>query len=383
MRLSRHRVSRLITRRAWWGLITALLATAAPASGQSATVSGVVRDTVGLFIAGAEVTVEGGSARAVSGEDGSYVLRGLTAGNLRLRIRRLGFRPAVMDVEVPTTGLVDVEIQLVQVVTRLAAVSVLARRDAFESRLAGFYERRDRKVGHFVSRDRIERTHSFSFTDLLREIPGVKIRPIGNIQKAVRIRGSSCPPLVFLDGMAAAAAEFDLESIDPGLVEGIEVYSGSATVPAEFAGPRNLDRCGVVAIWSSPSRSRRRRPDPKSTVDSRAAIDLDGMVGRGEAFTAAQVDSAVTLVDGGLAPEYPIPLYRDRRGGRVLTEFVVDTTGAVVPGTIGVIASTHPLFSLSAREALLRAQFTPARRQGALVRQVVQLPIEFVYPTSP
>jgi len=48
-----------------------------------------------------------------------------------------------------------------------------------------------------------------------------------------------------------------------------------------------------------------------------------------------------------------------------------------------VIASTHPLFSLSAREALLRAQFTPARRQGALVRQVVQLPIEFVYPTSP
>jgi TonB family protein len=373
----------LITRRAWWGLITALLVVAAPASGQSATVSGVVRDTVGLFIAGAEVTVDGGSARAVSGEDGSYVLHGLTAGNLRLRIRRLGFRPAVMDVEVPTTGLVDVEIQLVQVVTRLAAVSVLARRDAFESRLAGFYERRDRKVGHFVSRDRIERTHSFSFTDLLREIPGVKIRPIGNIQKAVRIRGSSCPPLVFLDGMAAAAAEFDLESIDPGMVEGIEVYSGSATVPAEFAGPRNLDRCGVVAIWSSPSRSRRRRPDPKATVDSRAAIDLDGMVGRGEAFTAAQVDSAVTLVDGGLAPEYPIPLYRDRRGGRVLTEFVVDTTGAVVPGTIGVIASTHPLFSLSAREALLRAQFTPARRQGALVRQVVQLPIEFVYPTSP
>ncbi|MBK6305180.1 MAG: carboxypeptidase regulatory-like domain-containing protein [Gemmatimonadetes bacterium] len=172
MRLSRHRVSRLITRRAWWGLITALLVVAAPASGQSATVSGVVRDTVGLFIAGAEVTVDGGSARAVSGEDGSYVLHGLTAGNLRLRIRRLGFRPAVMDVEVPTTGLVDVEIQLVQVVTRLAAVSVLARRDAFESRLAGFYERRDRKVGHFVSRDRIERTHSFSFTDLLREIPG-------------------------------------------------------------------------------------------------------------------------------------------------------------------------------------------------------------------
>lgn len=352
--------------------------------GQGASVSGVVRDTVGLAIAGAEVTLEGGSARAISAEDGSYVLRGLVAGNLRLHIRRLGFRPTVMDVEVPATGLVDVEIRLEQVVTRLAPVSVLARRDAFEYRLAGFYERRDRKIGHFVSRERIERTHSFSFTDLLREIPGVKIRPIGNIQKAVRIRGSSCPPLVFIDGMAAAAGEFDLESIDPGMVEGVEVYSGSASVPAEFAGPRNLDRCGVVAIWSSPARSRRRLPaDEKSTVDARSTADLEGMVRRGEVFTAAQVDSAASLVDGALAPEYPIPLYRERRGGRVLTEFVVDTSGAVIAGTIGVIASAHPLFSLSVREALLRAQFTPARRQGALVRQLVQLPIEFVYPRDP
>lgn len=352
--------------------------------GQGATVSGVVRDTLGLLIAGAEVTLEGGSARAISGEDGSYILRGLAAGTQRLRIRRLGFRPTVMDVEVPATGLVDVEIQLEQVVTRLAPVSVLARRDAFEYRLAGFYERRDRKIGHFVSRERIERTHSFSFTDLLREIPGVKIRPIGNIQKAVRIRGSSCPPLVFIDGMAAAAGEFDLESIDPGMVEGVEVYSGSASVPAEFAGPRNLDRCGVVAIWSSPARSRRRRaPDEKATVDARSTADLEGMVRRGEVFTAAQVDSAASLVDGALAPEYPIPLYRERRGGRVLAEFVVDTSGAVIPGTIGVIASAHPLFSLSVREALVRAQFTPARRLGALVRQLVQLPIEFVYPRDP
>lgn len=383
MSLPLVRVSRLIARWAFWLALPSLLALAAPAMGQGASVSGVVRDTLGLAIAGAEVTLEGGIARAISGEDGSYVLRGLVAGTHRLRIRRLGFRPTVMDVEVPATGLVDVEIQLEQVVTRLAPVSVLARRDAFEYRLAGFYERRDRKIGHFVSRERIERTHSFSFTDLLREIPGVKIRPIGTIQKAVRIRGSSCPPLVFIDGMAAAAGEFDLESIDPGMVEGIEVYSGSASVPAEFAGPRNLDRCGVVAIWSSPARSRRRAPEEKSTVDARSTLDLEGMVRRGEVFTATQVDTAAALIEGALAPDYPIPLYRERRGGRVLTEFVVDTSGGVMPGTIGVIASTHPLFSLSVREALAQAQFIPARRQGATVRQLVQLPIEFVYPREP
>jgi len=344
--------------------LTGIVAWGTVAQGQPASVRGVVRDTLGLAIAGAQVTVEGRGIRALSEENGGYHLRGVEVGNHRLRIRRLGFRPTVMDLEVPSGGLADVEIQLVQLVQQLTPVSVLARRDAFEYRLEGFYERRDRKVGHFVSRERIERTHSFSFTDLLREIPGVKIRPIGSITKAVRLRGASCPPLVFLDGTPATAAEFDLESIDPGMVEGVEVYSGSATVPAEFAGPRNLDRCGVVAIWSRPFRSRP-RPQQGESVNARATVDLEQLVNRGEVFTATQVDSAVAMLAGGLAPEYPVPLWKERRSGRVLTEFVVDTLGGVVPGTVGIITSTHPLFSLAARQALARAQFPRMAWRGA------------------
>lgn len=340
---------------------------------------GVIRDTAGLAIAGAEVVVEGGSKATISGEDGAYVLRDVAVGNRRLHVRRLGFRPTLMDIELTPDGLSAVEIQLVEVVQQLAPVAVLARKDAFEYRLAGFYERRERKVGHFVSRERIERTHSFSFTDLLREIPGVTIRVIGSISKAVRLRGASCPPLVFLDGIPALAAEFDLESIDPGIVEGVEVYSGSATVPAEFAGPRSLDRCGVVAIWSRPFRSRARRVTGES-VDARAHVDLAALVSRGEAFTATQVDSAVSMVAGGLAPEYPVVLLKEGRSGRVLTEFVVDTLGGVESGTVGIVASTHLLFSLAARDALARAVFVPARRGGHPVRQVVHLPIEFVHP---
>lgn len=343
------------------------------------TVSGFVRDTLGLAILGVEVRIEGTARSTISGDDGAYRFAGVAPGELRLLARRLGFRPTVVDVEVGHGGLGDVEIRLVAVVQELAPVAVLARREAYESRLAGFYERRERKVGHFISRERLERTNSFSMTDILRDIPGVKIRPIGPILKAVRIRGASCPPLVFLDGAPATAGEFDLETIDLGMVEGIEVYSGSATVPAEFAGPRNLDRCGVVAIWSRPFRPGPRAPTTRS-VDARPEIDLDRLVARGEAFTAASVDSAVTLVDGGFAPEYPTSLWRERRSGRVVAEFVVDTTGRVMNGTIGIIASSHPLFSLSAREALANARFHPARLAGALVRQVVQLPIEFRFP---
>lgn len=371
--------------RSWRLVVVALagvVACGTIARAQGASVRGVIRDTAGLAIAGAEVVVEGGGKATISGEDGAYVLRDVSVGSRRLHVRRLGFRPTLMDIELTPDGLSAVEIQLVEVVQQLAPVAVLARKDAFEYRLAGYYERRERKVGHFVSRERIERTHSFSFTDLLREIPGVTIRVIGSLTKAVRLRGASCPPLVFLDGIPAPAAEFDLESIDPGIVEGVEVYSGSATVPAEFAGPRNLDRCGVVAIWSRPFRSRARRASGES-VDARSRVDLAALVSRGEAFTATQVDSAVSMVAGGLAPEYPLPLLKEGKSGRVLVEFVVDTLGGVEPGTVGIVASTHPLFSLAARDALARAVFVPARRRGDPVRQVVHLPIEFVHPDRP
>lgn len=371
----------------WRTLVVALLGITVPGSqggaqvqGTSVTVSGFVRDTLGLAIIGVSLTIEGTSRTVVSGEDGAYLIGGIAPGDLRLRARRLGFRPTVMDLEVGAGGLADVVIELTPLVQELEPVAVLARREAYESRLAGFYERQERKVGHFISRERLERTNSFSMTDILRDVPGVKIRPIGTILKAVRIRGASCPPLVFIDGAPATAGEFDLETIDLGMVEGIEVYSGSATVPAEFAGPRNLDRCGVVAIWSRPMRPRP-RPSTRS-VDARPEIDLDRMVTRGEAFTASSVDSAVTLADGGLAPVYPSSLWRGRKSGRVLTEFVVDITGEVMKGTIGIISSTHPLFSLAARDALAQARFHPARRGGVLVRQVVQLPIEFRYPES-
>jgi hypothetical protein len=36
--------------------------------------------------------------------------------------------------------------------------------------------------------------------------------------------------------------------VAPGAIEGIELYRGTATIPAEFLTPQA--RCGVVAIWT-------------------------------------------------------------------------------------------------------------------------------------
>jgi protein TonB len=68
--------------------------------------------------------------------------------------------------------------------------------------------------------------------------------------------------------------------------------------------------------------------------------------------------------------------------GTVIAEFVVDTLGGVERDNIGIVASTHLLFSEAVREAVGAAHFQPALRKGQRVRQVVHQPFEFRLPNG-
>ncbi len=358
------------------GALLALLLTVGSANlGAQARVSGFVRDTSGFALAGVEVRVDISNLRVTSDRDGGFVLVNVPTGPARLIFRRLGFRPTALDLEVTASGLENLEVQMMHTAQRLTPVTVQVKRESAVPRLRGFYERMERRVqGHFISRERIARSHSFSFTDLLREVPGVSIRPIGHIRKAVRLRGSACPPLVFIDGFAASAAEFDLESLDPVMVEGIEIYPGSSSVPSEFLGPRGLEQCGVIAVWSRPAPGRQRQQPPASIPRERIdVIDLLSMQG---VFTYQDVDSVAMMVEGSLAPVIPDSLLGSEDPARVMVEFVVDTTGTVIPLSVSVVSTSHPQLSASVRDAILLASFIPAIKDGKPVRQIVQVPLE-------
>jgi protein TonB len=77
------------------------------------------------------------------------------------------------------------------------------------------------------------------------------------------------------------------------------------------------------------------------------------------------------------SPSYPEMLRVAGIGGRVLAEFVVDTTGRVRPGSFVVVSATHELFTMSVRRTVASLRFTPALVQGRRVPQRVQLPFEF------
>lgn len=68
----------------------------------------------------------------------------------------------------------------------------------------------------------------------------------------------------------------------------------------------------------------------------------------------------------------------EARTGVVTARWVVDTTGAAVPGSVSIVSSPHGLMSAQVCGAILTARFTPAVDDGKRVRARVEMPIRFV-----
>lgn len=341
------------------------------------TISGLVREPSGLAISNAEIVVEGQGTRARTDASGTYRLLAVPAGTVTLTARRLGFRAVTRTVELPAGGLATVAWELEAIPAKLAEVKVTERRQPFDSRLAGFKTRMENKrSGHFIDRKRIESSANTNFLDLLRGLPGVKIGSTvrGSAGRQVRFRNANCAPLVFIDGVPATAADFDLESIDVSSVEGAEVYLSSTTLPPEFFAARGLERCGVVAIWSRPFRP---RPSVRAVNAANPTANTEALVSAQQVYMEGQVDQAATPVPGSFQPAYPDSLLRARVTGAVRAEFVVDTLGKVEWGTYSIVSSSRSEFAVAVREALELSNWVPAMRRGRKVRQLVLLPVGF------
>ena len=89
------------------------------------------------------------------------------------------------------------------------------------------------------------------------------------------------------------------------------------------------------------------------------------------------VERSPRLVNAATQPTFPPSLRQSGRGGRVLVQFVVDTTGRAEMDGFKVIETTDPLFAESVRSVLPRYRFSAGEAAGRKVRTLVQLPFDF------
>ena len=351
------------------------IVTAAPVlEAQSvAVVAGRVTGETGFAVRGADVALDGTAFHATTDDNGEFRLDGVPAGNFTVRARRLGFRPEELHLTVPSSGIDNLSLKLSVVAQELQPVMVNARTVKFTGRLAGYYERLERRTsGVFITREEIERDHPRTLNQLLQRTPGITTSRQRDGSTGLRMRDRTCAPLVWLDGSALSTGQVDLDTFEPSTLEGIELYLGSTGAPARYSWSRDLSNCGTILLWTRGSDTEY----PHETF--RSPSDIESLVASLAVFTADRVDKPAVLDSTSVhAIPYPPSLYAAHVTGSVMAEFIVDVTGHVETGSFGIVSSTHPLFSDAVRRAIASAVFSPAEKAGKPVRQLVQQPFEF------
>jgi protein TonB len=94
-------------------------------------------------------------------------------------------------------------------------------------------------------------------------------------------------------------------------------------------------------------------------------------------FSEMAVERAVVAIPGAV-PRYPDALRGAGVEGRVVARFVVDTAGRVEPGSVQIVSAAHPAFAEAVRRTLPALRFRAAEAGGRRVRQLVDMPFDFV-----
>lgn len=192
---------------------------------------------------------------------GQFGLRIEEVPTIRLRAERIGYETVLTPpIDVDRFRSLTVELRLAPDVVPVAPLEVVASERREPSPVhEGFHHRRERGFGEYITRQEIERRSPAHVTDLLRTLPGVRLTSSGRGSRGVvtTSRGNNsfagqCPAQIYVDNFHVNRADgrtFRIDdAVSPNDVEGIEVYRGLSTVPAQFLSPEA--DCGVIVIWT-------------------------------------------------------------------------------------------------------------------------------------
>jgi carboxypeptidase family protein/TonB-dependent receptor-like protein len=231
------------------GVLALALATAAVPAQEAppiVRIRGIVVDSAGLALAGAEVRAVGTPVLVITGDSGIFRLE-LPAGLVVFAVRRLGYEPSTFIATLRPGRTNGVTLVLQGMAQALPGVLVAEERE--QTWLRTFNDRKGTQQGTFITRTDIEKARARLTTDLLRRrVPSVQVVMTRGGGTRVYMRGNGarrCPPQLFVHTTPYSG---EVDDFPPDVIEAIELYSGASELPPELNIGRAL--CGAIVIWT-------------------------------------------------------------------------------------------------------------------------------------
>lgn len=234
------------------------------------TVRGAVVDDKGLVMAADVRLLRDGTGRTlatISDDLGRFEFRDVAEGSWTLVVRRIGYSEYAEPLVVRARESRVVRVTLKSTPRTLDTIAVVGKgavpaRYGPSSRMDEFYRRRARGRGRFFTREDIEDSGRSKLTDLLRVVPGARVRTsLGNLAEVGFARCSGPArltpaaatggiPLValYVNGARVDTASLrqTLSELELGEIEAIEVYRGVSELPMEAVG----NACSAIFVWT-------------------------------------------------------------------------------------------------------------------------------------
>jgi hypothetical protein len=215
----------------------------------TARLTGRVLTKSGQPLARARVQLEGTTRATVTRQSGEFVLDSLPPGTQSVAVRMLGYAPIEHAVDLVSRESRSVTITMTDFVPVLGEIRVTAQRErALDG--VGYARRKRVGIGTFLDGDQINRA-SLNFTDVLRNVPGLRIMPAGNGRYVVTdSRNPNGCVNIWVDGTQWQQLEpGDVDDfLKPHEIGAIEVYSGT-NAPVEYQTP-GRGSCATVVAWT-------------------------------------------------------------------------------------------------------------------------------------
>jgi hypothetical protein len=236
------------------------------ASSREARRKGVVRGVVHSLddapIGGARVEAPMFGTASVTKEDGTFTLEGIPTGTNLIIVRRIGFEPARITINVTSRQPTELRIVLGPAAAVMDTVFVTARRNYVLDK-TGFLARERAGWGRYFTHADVEKRNPQHISDLLRDLPGIQVRygVGGAVVTSSRMPsilggGRSCTR-IWVDGTEWRAIEpGDIDMfVSPRELVGLEIYQ-PGQAPAQY---RDIKECITVLMWTEMARTTKAR----------------------------------------------------------------------------------------------------------------------------